>query len=102
MRLEIPLKHKLAIIEFTKAVKKELPDAKIYVFGSLARGDWLIDSDIDVIVVTECLKNLKPWERTAYLRRLAPKNIAFDIIVYTQKEFTNRRKYYEPLVECEM
>lgn len=33
-------------------VKRFLPDASVYVFGSVARGDWSADSDIDMLIVS--------------------------------------------------
>ncbi|MEM3834289.1 nucleotidyltransferase domain-containing protein [Pyrobaculum sp.] len=34
-------------------VRRYLPDAKVYVFGSVARGNWAADSDIDVLIISE-------------------------------------------------
>ncbi|RLI30564.1 hypothetical protein DRO48_03065 [Candidatus Bathyarchaeota archaeon] len=67
---------------------------QVYLFGSLARGDYLLDSDIDLIVVSDQLAQMKPWERTAYLRRLAPANVGFDIIGYTREEFERAKERF--------
>jgi len=97
----LPLKFRLAIEEFIKNLVKNLKDKKleVYLFGSLAKGDYLLDSDIDLIVVTNSLKDLKKWERTAYLRRLAPKSIGFDIVCYTKEEFEKVQPLWEDLIK---
>ena len=99
MRLEISSKHKSALTEFLRRLKEEIHDSEAYLFGSLARGDWLVDSDIDVIVVTDKLRHLKPWERSAKLRMLAPPHTGFDIIVYSREEFRAVKDYYDKLVK---
>lgn len=77
-----------ALEEFIGNLLRDLRSGfEVYLFGSLARGDYLLDSDIDVIVVTDALGGMKAWERTAYLRKLAPGNIGFDIVCYTKEEF---------------
>ena len=41
--------------EVCAAVRRYLPDAAVYVFGSVVRGDWAADSDIDILIVSECV-----------------------------------------------
>jgi len=43
-------------------VKRFLPDASVYVFGSVARGDWSADSDIDVLIISGSVPE-DEWER---------------------------------------
>lgn len=82
-------RFKKAINSFIRNLSKNLKSRfEVYIFGSLAGGDCLIDSDVVlIIVVTDELKDLRFWERTAYLRSLAPENVGFDIICYTFDEF---------------
>ena len=35
-----------------KAIKELLPDAEVYVIGSVARGDYIAASDVDVLIVS--------------------------------------------------
>lgn len=35
------------------AVREVIPDAKVYLFGSRARGDWHEESDWDILVLTD-------------------------------------------------
>ncbi|MEM2925940.1 MAG: nucleotidyltransferase domain-containing protein [Candidatus Bathyarchaeia archaeon] len=95
----LPEKFRNAISAFLKALEENFKGGfSVYLFGSLARGDYLLDSDIDIIVVMEELRSLKPWERTAMLRRIAPKDVGFDIIGYCEEEFKRMREYFEPLL----
>ena len=41
-----------AINFLLKNLVKELNDVEVYLFGSYARGDWIEDSDIDLVVVS--------------------------------------------------
>ena len=77
-----------ALEEFLERLAEALDgDFEAYLFGSFARGDWLRDSDIDVIVVSRRLRGV-PWhERYPMLRRLAPDAHPFDILAYTPEEF---------------
>ena len=52
-----------------------------------------------MIVVTDKLRHLKPWERSAKLRMLAPPHTGFDIIVYSREEFRAVKDYYDKLVK---
>jgi len=93
-------RFKEALEKFIASLSKNLKgDFEAYLFGSLARGDYLLDSDIDVMVVTKALGHIKPWERTAYLRKLAPENVGFDIICYTMEEFEEVRHLRRDLLK---
>lgn len=58
----------------------------MYLFGSFAKGDWLEDSDIDIIVVSEKFEGKPMPERVNAIRKLASDNLAFEILAYTPKE----------------
>lgn len=38
--------------QIKQLMKRKVPDAKVYLFGSVARGDFWINSDIDVLIVS--------------------------------------------------
>ena len=42
-----------------KAVRKFLPDARIYVFGSALRDELTANSDVDVLVISKMIKGAK-------------------------------------------
>ncbi|ADY02192.1 hypothetical protein VMUT_1992 [Vulcanisaeta moutnovskia 768-28] len=57
------------------------------VVRDFARGDWLINSDVDLIAVPLSLRDI-PWhERYLVLRRLLPPSISVEILAYTPGEF---------------
>lgn len=96
----LPERFNLAIREFLENLRKNFENGEIevYLFGSLARGDYLLDSDVDIIVVSDSLKNRKPWERTSRLRKLASRKVGFDIVGYTKEEFEKVRHLWGNLV----
>ena len=84
--LSLPDKVRRAIEAFVARVGELYPDARIYLFGSFARGTWLEDSDIDVIVISRAFKGMEFWARGATLRRLASREVPFEILAYTPEE----------------
>lgn len=87
-RPEIPEKVKEALRELAKRLGLVLgEDYRLYLFGSYARGDWIEGlSDIDVVVVSSRFKGMQPVERAAMVRRLARKDMPFEILCYTPEE----------------
>ncbi len=53
---------------YAERVQKALPDARVYLYGSVARGDFHDESDIDLLVVSELLPQ-DPLERLRLLYR---------------------------------
>jgi len=94
-------RHRKAILSFLARVRERLRDVEVYLTGSLARGDWLLDSDVDLVVVSDELAGLQPWERYAFLRQLAPPDVPFDIMAYTRVEFERLLALREALVNPE-
>jgi len=49
-------------LEFLKKVKEDilkiLPNAEIYLFGSVSRGKYTLSSDIDILIVVDNLKGV--------------------------------------------
>ena len=66
---------------------KERTGYEIYLFGSYARGDHLLDSDVDVLVVSEEFEGMSPPERASKVRQMLPEDVAFEIIALTPAEF---------------
>ncbi len=61
-------------------------------FGSRARGDYLLDSDYDLIIVSDKFKNYDFTDRMAQVMRLSDGSVSFDIICYTEDEFEKKKK----------
>lgn len=65
-------------------------NATIYLFGSYAKGDHTLESDVDIIVVCECFEGMKFPDRVKFVRMKLPGDMGFDIIALTPKEFKER------------
>lgn len=52
---------------YAARLRCELPSARVFLYGSVARGDWNLHSDIDLLVVGEV--PTEPLARSAFLYR---------------------------------
>jgi len=78
-----------------KVLKKYFPDAKIFLFGSRARGNNLLHSDYDIIIVSDKFSGISfPQRIRKILRILYKNNIDEEIepLCYTFKEFEEKKK----------
>lgn len=85
------------IEKMVKVLKKSLPDARIILFGSRARGTELKDSDIDLIIVSKVFEGMHFTDRITYILKILWKNRALphvdlDILCYTPEEFERKRR----------
>ncbi|MGQ9631854.1 MAG: nucleotidyltransferase domain-containing protein [bacterium] len=79
---EAKLKSALAsIVDQLKA----LGALKIILFGSLARGDVDVYSDLDLLAIMPPTRSGKEWMKFIYEN--VERGIASDIVVYNQREF---------------
>ena len=84
---ELPERVKKVLELTPKAIRAKFADARIYLFGSYAKDTWLIDSDIDIIVVSNAFRLLSFPERMNKIRKLLPADAAYEILAYTPAEF---------------
>ena len=76
---------------FVKSIKKNLKDAKIYLFGSRAKGNHLQDSNFNVIVVSNRFeKNF--FKRIERMLDYWNGKQAMDVLCYTPEEFKEKKK----------
>ena len=75
-----------ALNQLAKQLKETMGPVEIYLFGSFAKGDWLEDSDIDIVVVSDKFDGKTMPERINLVRKLATKSLAFEILAYTPEE----------------
>lgn len=68
--------------------------AAVYIFGSHARGDYTLESDVDVVVVSEVFRGVRMQERVVMVRLRLPSDVGFDIIPLTPDEL--REKLSKP------
>jgi len=91
-KLNLPENVRKALRTFLIEVKEELGEVEVYLFGSYARGDWLLDSDLDLIVISPKFKNLEPGKRYLLVRGLLPSEISVELLLYTPEEFEERKR----------
>ncbi len=72
------------LAEYIKRLKREVPKSTILLFGSRAKGNSLPYSDYDIAVILDEVKD--KVEMTERLRRLKPRGIDLDLIVFSIDE----------------
>ena len=77
---------------FLKKVKEKFNPKLIILFGSRARDDYLIDSDYDLLIVSEKFKGKNILKRMEELYELLDEPIEVDLIPLTPEEFEKRKK----------
>ncbi len=86
-----------------KKTKSLLPDARIFVFGSYAKGEHDIYlSDIDVLIVSEEIKNKPALERAKIIAKLREKiksGYIFQIHLVSLEEFKIYKKFIDVMRE---
>lgn len=85
--IDLPREIREALERFVERVRDELGDAEIYLFGSFARGDWLLESDLDLVVVSSRYEGRELGERYLMTRSLLPENLSVELLLYTPEEF---------------
>jgi len=53
-----------------EAIEKRIPDARVILFGSRARGEAPKHSDVDLIVVSSVFKGMHFTDRASYVLRI--------------------------------
>jgi len=79
------------------AIRRHMPDARIVLFGSRARGDALKESDIDLIVVSRAFEGMSFTDRATHVLKIlwregALPPVDVDLLCYTPEEFEERRR----------
>lgn len=67
---------------------KTINPQKIILFGSLAKGNFTLDSDVDLLVIKETKKKLA--DRYSEARLALSVDYPFDIFVLTEEELKNK------------
>ena len=86
-----------SITKIAEVIKVHIPDAKIILFGSRARGDELKNSDIDLIIVSRTFEGMHFTDRVSLILRILWKtktlpSIDMDILCYTPEELRKKSK----------
>ncbi|MEM0228105.1 MAG: nucleotidyltransferase domain-containing protein [Ignisphaera sp.] len=75
------------VVEILKKLAREI-NATIYLFGSYARGDHTLESDVDVVIACKCFEGMEYTDRVEFVRVRLPHDIGFDIIALTPRELS--------------
>jgi len=69
-------------------------------FGSYARGDWGVGSDLDIVIVVEGTE--KPFEMRASDFDTKELPVPADVLVYTREEWQNDQRTFFKTLSAEI
>jgi predicted nucleotidyltransferase len=75
-------------------VNSFLPNAQVLLFGSRARGESSIDSDYDLLVITQetfAPRTKMNWESKIRKALVNELNMPFDVIIQSKKEVSEKK-----------
>ncbi len=89
----MPMDERLAVETARRFIseleRRGVKVVEAYLFGSWARGDWLVDSDVDVVVVSPDFRGV-PWlkrlELLAKVEASLDLPLSIDALPYTPEE----------------
>ena len=85
-------RRKRELARFLKRLKRELGVVEVYIFGSRAYGNPLLESDLDMIVVSEEFGKRSFIENMEVLSRMWDGSFTVEMFPYTPEQL---RKYAE-------
>lgn len=85
-----------ALNTIKKSIKQELPDARVILFGSYARGQQDSNSDIDVLVITkqQFSQKLKMHYRSLLRKQLVKMLIPVEVLLMSEGELENKKNLH--------
>ncbi|MFA5019551.1 MAG: nucleotidyltransferase domain-containing protein [Candidatus Pacearchaeota archaeon] len=78
--------------EYLKKVNKKFKIDRAILFGSRARGDWVFNSDVDLILISKDFKGVPFRKRMSEVIGYWDEYIDLEVICYTPKEFNRLSK----------
>jgi predicted nucleotidyltransferase len=85
-------RRKRELVRFLKRLKRELGVVEVYIFGSRAYGNPLLESDLDMIVVSEEFGKRSFIENMELLSRMWDGSFTVEMFPYTPEQL---RRYAE-------
>ena len=79
------------IRNFINKLKEKFKPYKIILFGSRARGDYLEESDYDLIIVSDYFRGMPFLKRMKEVYELYDLDVNVDIIPLTKEEYKERK-----------
>lgn len=77
---------------FLKIIKEKYSPEKVLIFGSRARGDHLLESDVDMIIVSSQFEGINWIKRIREVSDLWEGLVLLEPLCYTPHEFEEKRK----------
>lgn len=77
---------------YIRKINKKFKLEQAILFGSRARGDYFLDSDIDLILVSGDFEGVDFRQRMVEALRYWKGGIDLEVICYTPKEFEKKKK----------
>jgi hypothetical protein len=74
------------------AIKDIYSPEKILLFGSRARGDHLVDSDVDILIVSEHFEGVNWLKRIGDVSLYWDGLVALELLCYTPAEFEEKTR----------
>lgn len=78
--------------QYLKKVNKKFKIEKAILFGSRARDDWLLNSDVDLILISEDFENIPFRKRMSEVIGYWDEYVDLEVICYTPEEFNKLSK----------
>lgn len=78
--------------KFLKTLKRKFNLSKIILSGSRAKGNYLKESDYDLIIVSDYFKDIPFLERMKLVYELCDLDINVDIFPITEEEYEKKKK----------
>lgn len=89
-----------ALTRFLQAVSARFPLDRVVVFGSRARGDELLDSDYDVLLISPAFAGV-PWsDRMRAVLDVWDLDVDLTPLCYTPEEFTRKSQEISVVAEA--
>lgn len=90
-----------AIRRWAEKVAQERRDVvRIGYFGSYARGDWGVGSDLDLVIVLE--RSEENFEKRAAKWSMTELPVPADVLIYTQEEWRSlvlKRRFHQRMMQ---
>lgn len=84
-------KIKKVLKNYIKRINKKFRIEKAIFFGSRVRGDYFLDSDVDLILVSKDFEKLNFRERMGEVIGEWDASVDLEVICYTPKEFEKKK-----------
>jgi len=92
-RIEDPVLTRFAT-DYLPRLRQLYAPQLVIAFGSRARGDALLDSDVDLLIVSERFRQMPFLDRASSVAVDLDLPFAADLLCYTPEEFERKREEY--------